>query len=129
VRFGYNRPNYTKQQQGAFGTDIASALFHGTDPKPADFGPPLFAFTGGYNLIGSGDGPLRWITNSYSFVDTLSKVTGKHNLKMGVDLRRVRYYESYALFRSRGLLAFDGQYTSGALNSSAHAIADFISRV
>jgi hypothetical protein len=125
MRFGYNRPNYTKQQEGAFGKDIAGALFQGTDPKPADFGPPLFVFSG-YNVIGSGDGPLTWITNSYSFVDTLSWVKGKHNLKMGVDLRRARYYENYTLFRSRGLLVFDGHYTSGASNPSGNGLADFM---
>jgi len=124
LRLGYNRPNITRLQAGGFGKDIAGSLFQGTDRKPADFGAPAFGFSQ-YTGVGSQDGPLAWITNSYSIADTLTWVAGKHTLKFGTDLRHVRYYESYVL-EGRGVVVFNGSFTAGAANPIGNSVADFL---
>ena len=123
LRLGYNRPVWSAIGEAAYKEDIAGKLFKGTDPRPANFGAPSFGFAQ-YSGIGN-SGPVSYVTNSYSLVDNLTWVAGRHVLKFGADVRVERYFENYFL-RGRGSFSFDGRFTQGPANSIGNAIADFL---
>jgi len=57
-------------------------------PSPAYFGRWNLA---GYSSLGRGQGIN--ITNNYSIAGSLTKIVGKHSMKMGVDLRRIHFIQ------------------------------------
>jgi outer membrane receptor protein involved in Fe transport len=58
---------------------------------PRHEGVPFIGVQGGF-IIGTNVQGEQWsVTNNFQFVNTLSKVAGKHSFKLGSDLRRQRY--------------------------------------
>ena len=125
VRLGFSRPISLRAQEGAFDEDVAGSLFRGTDSAPVTFGAPAIGLTE-YGGIGStGNGPLNYLTNSWSLVNGVSYTTGKHKVKVGIDFRDFLFKEVNA-FRPRGYVGFTGLFTQGPDNATGNAVADFV---
>ena len=125
VRIGFARPISLRAQEGAFEEDVAGSLFRGTDSAPVTFGAPGIGLSD-YSFVGStGNGPLNYLTNSWSFVDAVSYTTGKHNIKVGIDFRDFLFKEVNS-FRPRGSINFTGLFTQNPLNSTGNSVADFV---
>ena len=125
VRIGFSRPISLRAQEGAFEEDIAGSLFRGTDSAPVTFGAPAIGLTD-YSGVGStGNGPLNYLTNSWSFVDAVSYTTGKHKIKAGIDFRNFLFKEVNS-YRPRGHISFTGLFTQNPQNATGNSVADFV---
>ena len=125
VRLGFSRPISLRAQEGAFGEDVAGSLFRGTDAAPVTFGAPGIGLAD-YGFIGSaGNGPLNYLTNSWSIVDAVSYTAGAHKLKVGIDFRNFLFKEVNS-FRPRGYINFTGLFTQNPLNATGNSVADFV---
>lgn len=70
---------------------------------PRHEGVPFIGVQGGF-IIGTNVQGEQWsVTNNFQFVNTLSKVAGRHSFKVGSDIRRQRYDFTY-------FGALNGQY-------------------
>jgi hypothetical protein len=54
-------------------------------------GLPFISIAGGFNLGNNAEGELPQVGNAFQWSDDLTKVSGNHTLKFGVDLRRQRF--------------------------------------
>ncbi len=125
IRIGFSRPISLRAQEGAFDEDIAGSLFRGTDTAPVTFGAPAIGLTD-YSGVGStGNGPLNYLTNSWSFVDSVSYTAGTHKIKIGIDFRNFLFKEVNS-FRPRGYIGFTGLFTQNPLNATGNSVADFV---
>lgn len=125
VRLGFSRPISLRAQEGAFAEDVAGSLFRGTDTAPVTFGAPAISLAD-YGGIGStGNGPLNYLTNSWSFVDAVSYTSGQHKIKAGIDFRDFLFKEVNA-FRPRGAVSFTGLFTQNPANATGNSVADFV---
>lgn len=70
-------------------------------------------------LTGSGGG--RDFQNTFQFTDNFSKVLGRHSLKFGADLRRLRYNQTL-------VYSYDGNFsfTDGGPNTTGDSFANFV---
>lgn len=84
ARLGYNRGRTYLVGQGALTQNYASSVFSltNTSPNPFDFGVPD-AGVSDFNDPGSPAESIGALDQDKQFVDNLSIVHGKHNLKMG----------------------------------------------
>ena len=125
VRLGFSRPISLRAQEGAFGEDVAGSLFRGTDTAPVTFGAPGIGLAD-YGSVGSvGNGPLNYLTNSWSVVDAVSYTAGAHKLKVGIDFRDFLFKEVNS-FRPRGSISFTGLFTQNPQNATGNSVADFV---
>jgi hypothetical protein len=58
---------------------------------PTREGLPFISVAGGFNLGNNAEGELPQVGNSFQWSDNLTKVSGNHTLKFGVDIRRQRF--------------------------------------
>ena len=104
-------------KEGAFEEDIAGSLFRGTDSAPVTFGAPAIGLSD-YSGVGStGNGPLNYLTNSWSVVNAVSYTTGKHKIKAGIDFRNFLFKEVNS-YRPRGHIGFTGLFTQNPENAT-----------
>jgi hypothetical protein len=84
ARLGYNRGRTYEVGQGALTQNYASSVFGmtNTSPNPFDYGVPS-AGVSDFNDPGSPGESIGALDQDKQFVDNLSIVHGKHNLKMG----------------------------------------------
>jgi Carboxypeptidase regulatory-like domain len=54
-------------------------------------GLPFISVAGGFNLGNNAEGELPQVGNAFQWSDNLTKVSGNHTMKFGVDLRRQRF--------------------------------------
>ncbi len=120
-RIGFSRFNEPsiRQHQGAF--NPASLGFSGQ--TAALFGPeqylPRFEFRGGtYSLLGEGVGGAT-THNIYSFQPTLTKIAGRHSIRMGYDFRSYRE-NSFGPGQSAGRYDFGADFVRGPLDNAAN---------
>jgi len=115
LRVGYNFLHASYLSAGAQ-TDLASKYGLGGIP----FGPALGGFPDLYfnDLDGSNVGigipsyePSDEKQNVIEFIDNVSMVKGKHNLKVGVNIQHTRFYGLQSP-NSTGYQGFSGTYTS-----------------
>jgi outer membrane receptor protein involved in Fe transport len=105
--FGYNRlttdqPTPSPVTVSDFGVNIYTA-----EPKTLSVG-----VTGYFGL--SSANPVPNIRNTFQFSNTTSLSYGRHLLKWGADIRRIRQYWS-TIFTQNGSFSFNGQITGDAL--------------
>jgi hypothetical protein len=119
LRFGYNRDLNYSIMWGAFGPDLAKEIgLKNTPLNPANFSLPGFGITG-YSSVGQGyTATLETINEIFQLNDNLSYHRGKHDLKVGADIRRDRLRFT-GDFPSNPAFSFDGRYTG-------NAVADFL---
>ena len=112
-RLGYNRINSHRLQIN-YNMDVAGQLnFPGVPSAPNNGGLPSITFNDGSSLPIGSSGFLPSIEkqNSWVFTDNLSKVAGKHALKMGGEVR----IEQFTIFQpaaSRGTMSFGTEFTA-----------------
>ena len=58
-------------------------------------GLPSISVSGGFDLGNNSEGELPQAGNSFQWADSLTKVTGNHTLKFGVDVRRQQFNQFY----------------------------------
>ena len=108
-------------QFGPFWAGISSSLTHQQFPAPYlvnTISSPYAGLDVTNNDVG----------NDYSLAASITKVTGRHTLKFGADVRWYKFREGQTVF-APGFFIFAGIFTSGALSppgSGATPIADFV---
>lgn len=115
ARFGYNRGKWFLVSQGALGLNYAANLFgfKNTSPNPFDFGVPDAAMPG-FTTIGSYSESIGSIDQDFQWVDNLSVVHGNHNLKIGLDIMRERFFQ-ITDFSGIPNMSFTGQFSGSSL--------------
>ncbi len=58
-------------------------------------GLPFMAISGGFSIGNDWEGELPQAGNSFQWADSLTKISGNHTLKFGVDLRRQQFNQFY----------------------------------
>jgi outer membrane receptor protein involved in Fe transport len=58
-------------------------------------GLPFIAISGGFSIGNDWEGELPQAGNSFQWADSLTKISGKHTLKFGVDIRRQQFNQFY----------------------------------
>jgi hypothetical protein len=113
--------NVDLAQFGPFWAAISSSLTHQQFPAPYIVStiPSPFA---GLDVTNNDSG------NTYALAASITKLTGRHTLKFGADVRRYQFREGQTIF-APGFFIFAGIFTGGALSppgSGATPIADFV---
>jgi hypothetical protein len=108
-------------QFGPFWAGVSSSLTHRQFPAPyiVNTIPSPFA---GLDVTNNDSG------SDYSVAASITRVTGRHTLKAGADVRRYLFREGQTVF-APGFFIFAGIFTSGAISppaSGATPIADFV---
>ena len=111
-RLGFLR-DYSFAEQDPFGLNQVDEFVPGVPENPAVAGGISQITLTNLTFIGSPDFlPKQQVPQQFQWVDTLSKTTGNHSLKFGVDLRapmRNIYQDEPG---TRGSLRFDPRFTS-----------------
>jgi hypothetical protein len=114
ARFSYSRIADTYFPYD-YGQNIATQL---GIPNINVFGPistglPIIAISGLTSLGTVGPIPAIRYENSFQFVDNITWIHGRHHIKFGADIRRIRadFYQ-ISLASPRGQFNFDQNYTS-----------------
>ncbi|HEY1743249.1 MAG TPA: carboxypeptidase regulatory-like domain-containing protein, partial [Granulicella sp.] len=137
-RIGYNWINAQYAQPNS-DTDLSPQFGLGGIPfEPGNGGLPFFDFGGGQNLgtstnpnptsFGSAQYlPTNEFENVAQLLDNVSKTIGKHSLKVGFNLQRIRI-QTLQIPQARGYYKFDGKYTEDQANqaNSGFGGADFL---
>ncbi len=110
-RFGMNYFNSRNTQQRAFQRNVVGELgLKGVSQDPLFWGIPVFQISGFQNVGECNDCPfVNWNT-TFQWSDNFSWTVGKHSLKMGGELRRLRYNQIGAVV-PRGRFTWNGQYS------------------
>ena len=58
-------------------------------------GLPFIAISGGFSIGNNWEGELPQAGNSFQWTDSLTKISGNHTLKFGVDIRRQQFNQFY----------------------------------
>jgi Carboxypeptidase regulatory-like domain/TonB dependent receptor len=58
-------------------------------------GLPFIGISGGFSIGNDFEGELPQTGNSFQWADSLTKITGKHTMKFGVDVRRQQFNQFY----------------------------------
>jgi len=117
-RFAGNR-NATLQASPVDHTTPQALGF--TNVNPDDFvgaAPPIL-FTNSFNLGPSPQGPTTLHDATFQWQDTLSVIKGRHTMKFGADIRRVRLNFNFDFYNNG---SFD--FTYG--NFTGNEVADFV---
>jgi hypothetical protein len=114
-RVGYNRDLNYSVTFGAFGPDLAKEIgLKNTPTNPANFALPLFSPVG-WSGVGQGyTATLETIDEIYQINENLSYHRGKHDVKVGADIRYNRLYFT-GDFPSNPYFTFDGRFTGNSL--------------
>lgn len=70
-------------------------------------GLPFVSVSGGFSIGNDWEGELPQAGNSFQFADSLIKISGKHTLKFGVDIRRQQFNQFY-YFNVNGEFVYSG---------------------
>lgn len=111
-----NQPARTNLVQKSCATVPASQCFADPDNPsigitpflgPQFEGVPFITVSGGFVIGNNFEGQLPQFGNTYQWSDNLSKVTGKHSLKFGADVRR-QQFNQLLYFNVNGYFTFTG---------------------
>ncbi len=111
VKLGFNR-TYSERSDYNFGVDVLSQLgINGIDNPsndPAIGGMPQFSFGGAIPIAASNNRNQSYTAqNTYQVIDNMSWFRGKHNVKFGVDIRRLQVNNQDKPLNARGSYSFD----------------------
>ncbi|MBL8179080.1 MAG: carboxypeptidase regulatory-like domain-containing protein [Bryobacterales bacterium] len=121
AKLGFNR-TYTRSFDTMFGEDVQSLLgIQGIDNPnrdPAISGMPGFSFAGALPFHGTaGRNDSYTAQNTYQAIDNFSWYRGRHNFKMGVDMRRLQVNNQNKPLFLRGQYAFDDRLSGLAYSN------------
>lgn len=117
----FNHPQRTNRVQDSCATVPADQCFNdpnnpaaGITPDlgPAHEGVPFISVAGGFAIGNGSEGELPQIGNSFHWSDSLSRVSGRHSMKFGADLRRMRFDQTL-YYNVNGLFS----YNQGSANA------------
>jgi hypothetical protein len=92
----------------------------GVGPDPAAHeGVPFIAISGGFTIGNDFEGELPQTGNTYQFSDNITKVSGNHTTKFGVDFRVQRFFQTL-FFAPQG----DYSYFGGGPNDTGSQISN-----
>ncbi len=117
ARVGYTRFGFFRLQQDR-DVNVIHALGIGglTDAGKTPFnnGAPQIQLTGFATIGGPTNLPQGRHDNTYNYVENMTFITGKHAMKLGVDIRRFLFNSFFTSF-GRGSFNFDGTFTGNAV--------------
>ena len=127
ARFNWNQFNNFYTGYYAYKTNVQGALdIQGlVAPDPSAYGLP--ALSNGFSNAG---GATPWVTHNDAFqwIDGVSILKGKHSIKAGGEIRRMRYNQ-FGNQKTAGEFDFDGGSTCNPANctsATGYAYADFL---
>lgn len=124
-RFSYTRSAATYAQEPVSENLAAKIGLKNTSTSPSEFGLPSVSVTG-YNGFGSFSPTIGNITDRFQWADDFTYTRGKHNLKAGVDFRRLRYKQRSAQ-DPRGFMQYQANFSNpGPGVAGGDALADFL---
>ena len=127
ARFGYF--NQETENLGQNRDQDYNALFgiQGVSPGAAFQGFPAIRIDGFSEFGDRPNDPFNYNLKTFQIYDSVSVVSGKHNLKFGVDIIRSKYLEN-DVRNLRGDFRFRGQNTNpaGSTSSGVYSFADFL---
>ncbi len=95
-----------------------------TSTDPSEFGIPSVSVTG-YSGFGSFSPTIMNKTDRFQWADDFTYTLSRHNLKAGVDFRRLRYKQRSAQ-DPRGFMQYQNNFTNpGPGIAGGNALADF----
>jgi len=105
AKFGVNRANYHSWGYGTAPIELSTASFSGLSDTSLD----------------------EEVGTSFSWIDNLTKITGRHTLKAGVDIRRIRLNNSgNALTTSSVAYLTDSDFINNKANSGGYLVGEGI---
>ncbi len=112
ARFGFSRLNLRSFQLN-YGKDVSAQIGIPGSNVPGDILTSGLAgiLTTGLTSLGDGGVPAIIVSENYQWDDNLTKIKGKHTLKFGVQVRRLRY-NAFQSLMPRGSLTFTAFYTT-----------------
>jgi hypothetical protein len=127
-RIGYNYGNFAFLQPN-YSTNFAASLGLGGVPYSSSLqtgGLPTLSVSGATPFGTVGYLPTKEGENVYQFLDNLTRIVGKHSLKIGGNLQSIRF-RTLQVIAPMGLYSYTGLYTSnlGAANTG-FGVADFL---
>jgi hypothetical protein len=123
VRLGYNHLYFATASETAYGPNLQANLGFANAPEtPAFYGIPNIGFNQDYNGMGNGNNGTFTKSGTYQFVDNLKMIRGKHSITVGVDIRRLREFETDN-YLGTGTIGFNGEYTANCNGRGPNACA------
>jgi len=121
-RFGYNRSRTFRLAETSYGPDIAREELglKNTSTNPISFGVPAFSISG-FGAVGSLSQAIGALDENFQFTDNLSVIRGKHNLRAGFQISKIKYFQS-TNNSGNPALTFDGRYSK----ATGFGLADFL---
>lgn len=95
---------------------------------PITWGLPSVTFGGGLSGFGGGNGPYQTNDNTFQGLEGISVLKGSHSIKMGGEIRRMRY-NNFGNSKSLGELTFDAGSTcnpASCTSATGYGYADFL---
>jgi len=112
ARIGYNHLFFATASETAYGPNLQANLGFANAPEtPAFYGIPNIGFAQNYNGMGNGNNGTFTKSGTYQFIDNLKLIRGKHEITVGVDVRRMREFETDN-YLGTGTISFNGEYTA-----------------
>jgi hypothetical protein len=115
AKLGFNR-TYSNNTDSNFGVDVLSQLgiqgIENPTNDPAIAGMPQFTFGGAIPITASTNRNQSYTAqNTYQIIDNVSWFRGRHNIKAGVDIRRLQVNSGNNPLTIRGTYSFDDRLT------------------
>ncbi|HYM09798.1 MAG TPA: TonB-dependent receptor [Bryobacterales bacterium] len=123
ARVGFNRYYFLQDFETAFGSINywQQAGLVNLNNNAAYYALPAISMGTNYTSIGNGGSvPFFNVSNTFQYADDVTFTRGRHNLKVGADIRRNQNMNESG-FGGNGLLTFQGAYT--ALNPTVAQVA------
>jgi hypothetical protein len=123
ARIGYNHLSFGTASETAYGPNLQANLgFANAPATPAFYGIPNIGFSQDYQSIGNGNNGTFTKSGTYEFVDNLKLIRGKHAITVGIDVRRLREFETDN-YLGTGTIGFNGEYTANCNGRGPNACA------
>lgn len=124
-RFSYTRSAAQFAQEPVTENLAAQIGLKNTSTDPKEFGLPSVSVAG-YNGFGSFSPTIMNITDRFQWADDFTYTRGRHNLKAGIDLRRLRYRQRSAQ-DPRGFMQYQANFTNpGPGIGGGDALGDYL---
>jgi hypothetical protein len=124
LRLGWNRLRRDNRPVAASGSGFTALGITGPALAPEDLGYPGFVLAGYQSLGDDTNLPLSRRTQTLHVSDSVSIDRGRHQVKLGAELRHYRSGGFNHLF-SRGQISFTGAYTGDALGDLLLGLPSF----
>jgi hypothetical protein len=124
-RFAYSRSAAGYSQEPVSENLAAQIGLKNTSTDPSEFGIPSVSVTG-YNGFGSFSPTISNKTDRFQWADDFTYTRSRHNLKAGIDFRRLRYRQRSAQ-DPRGFMQYQNNFTNpGPGIAGGNALGDFL---